>query len=232
MHVSPRVFAKQAAVAGLLFAFTGFASPAIHKHSTQTDAATACSCNSTSTASPKDIKAAQKEVDKAQKEFAKACKAEQHAAMKAQRKGDQAKASAKLEKYNAKLEKKQCELAQAQARLDLLRGNTAVAQNTQETESGIALSKPGPSVQPPEEPVPVPPSATEEDQSNIAETTPPPVPPPSTESTQTNESIASNSQQQDTETPRELPRTAGSLDLLGLIGLLSMGGSLSTFLRR
>src|SRR5947209_2468100 len=104
MHVTPRVSAKQAIVVGLLFAFTGFASPAFEaegKHSTQSAAAAGCSCASTSAANPKDIQEAQKEVNKAQKEFARACKAQQHAAMRAQRRGDQAKANAELEKYNA-----------------------------------------------------------------------------------------------------------------------------------
>jgi hypothetical protein len=42
---------------------------------------------------------------------------------------------------------------------------------------------------------------------------------------------ASNSQPQNEE-PKELPRTAGSVDLFGLIGLLSMGGYLTTLPRR
>src|SRR5262249_28628377 len=99
MYVSPRVSAKQAVVGGLLFAFTGFATPALQaegKHSTQANVAATCSCSSPSAANPKEIREAQKEVDKAQKEFARACRAQQHAALRAQREKDQAKANAKL----------------------------------------------------------------------------------------------------------------------------------------
>jgi hypothetical protein len=89
MYVSPRISAKQAVVVGLLFAFTGFATPATDaegKHSK--DVTATCSCASTSAASPKDVKEAQREVDKAQKEFARACKAQQHAALRAPREKD------------------------------------------------------------------------------------------------------------------------------------------------
>jgi hypothetical protein len=227
MYVSPRFSAKQAVVVGLLFAFTGFATPAIDaegKHSK--DLGATCSCNSTSAANPKDIKEAQKEVDKAQKEFARACKAQQHAALRAQREKDQAKANAELEKYNVRLEQKQCALSQAQARLNSLEGNTAVAQNTQETQTTIAVPEPAPAVQASEpEQAPLPPATPEVEQSTVT----PPATPPATEST---ESVATNTQSENTTVPSELPKTAGSLDLLGLIGLLSMGGSLSIFLRR
>src|SRR5262249_51991218 len=157
------------------------------------------------------------EVDRAQREFARACKAQQHAALRAQREKDQAKANADLEKYNVRLEKKQCALAQAQARLNSLEGNTAVALNTQETQSTVVVPEPAPAGQAPEpEQVPPPAATPEVEQSNVV----PPAAPPATEST---ESVATNSQSESTMVPSELPKTAGSLDLLGLIGLLSMG---------
>jgi hypothetical protein len=228
MLVSSRTSARLAVAVSLLFAFAGFASP-----EQVGSTATACSCQGTTSASTTDIRKAEKEVDRAQADVAKACQARQRAAMKAERSGDQAKANAKLEKYNAILQKRQCELSQAQARLNSLQGNTAVARNsTEETQTNIAEAEPAPVAPAPAPSIP----ETEQPQSNLAESAPPAPAPsaPSTESTQSNQptqSIASNSEPQNTE-PRELPRTAGSLDLLGLVGLLSMGGYFTTFLRR
>lgn len=209
MFVSSRVSARLAVAVGLLFALATFVPPAVRastsKHSAQEV--------TTDSASSKDIKKAEKEVDKAQQDLAKACRARQ----RAERKGDQAK----LEKYDAMVQRRQCDLSRAQARLDTLRGNTAVARNTVETQTDIAESAP---VTPPAE------AALPAPEPNIAEPLPPATPAPEQEQSNTStQSIASNSAPP---APTELPRTAGSLDLYGLIGLLSMGGYFTTLRRR
>jgi hypothetical protein len=186
---------------------------------------------------PKDVKKAQKAAEHAQHEAAEACKRQQKAVAKAQHELDEAEARAngRIEDANAKLQKRNDEYREEQAKLDSLSGgpNEAVAQTTPQTppesgmtqtpsESDIMRSKPEPE---PSAPVtqPTPQPNVESQAPSVAAPTPPPTPAPApapTESMQQPEQTRSK--------PTELPKTAGELDLIGLIGLASITGSYLT----
>jgi hypothetical protein len=164
---------------------------------------------------PKEVKKAQKEAEHAQHEAAEACERQQKAAQKAQERIDKAaaKGQADVDAANAKLQDRNSEWAEANAKLESLSGTTeAVAQTTPEAqcEPAITRAKPEPAPEPAVQPAPEP--KVEEEVAVIQPETPAPIEEPK---------------------PVKLPKTASPLDLIGLIGLLSLtGGSVSRFFRR
>jgi hypothetical protein len=183
---------------------------------------------------PKDVKKAQKAAEHAQHEAAEECKRQQRAAHKAQERVDkaQAKGTDEINKANAKYEQDRADAAQAQAKLDSLTGssNQAVAQTPSTNENDIMRSKPSETPMTPEAaplPAPAPMPAPE--------ATPAPAPTPAPESTirsKPEEAESTNMPEQTQQKPKQLPKTASPLELIGLIGLVSMtGGYLTRFFR-
>jgi hypothetical protein len=155
---------------------------------------------------------AEKANEHAQHEAAEACKRQQRAAAKAQQKIDAAyqHGTHEIDEATAKVNKRYSEWTDEYAKLNSLTGpNEATAQEQPQTqpepESGVTRTKPAPTPEATPE-TPMPPQVTP---APTPEVTPPAPPTPESK----------------VEQPKELPKTAGSLDLLGLIGLVSSSGS-------
>jgi hypothetical protein len=160
---------------------------------------------------PKEVKKAKKEADHAAHEAAEACKRQQAAVQKAQHEMDEARARAQdeIDKANAHLEHERSEYVDATAKLESLTGSSSEAVAEVKTEPPIEYrtqSEPEPVQAPIVESTPPP---TYQETIAILEATPAPTPMP--------DPIPE---------PRrtQLPRTASSLELIGLLGLVSMSG--------
>jgi hypothetical protein len=170
---------------------------------------------------PKDVSKAQKEALHAQHEAAEACQKQQKAIAKAQHELDEkyAKEQRRIDKANAHLNHEVSEFQEANAKYESFFGGPAEAtaevtpqpQPEQRAEVQPILPvapEPTPQITQPQQP---------EEIAAIIETTPTLAPPPTPEPT----------------TPTRLPRTAGEMTLIGLIGMVSLtGGYLTRFLRR
>jgi len=172
---------------------------------------------------PKEVKKSQKEAEHAQHEAAEACKRQQEAAKRAQRRIDEAaeRGQKDIDRAHAHLEHENGEWAEAVAKYNSLGGGSeSVAEETpqKETESATTLTKPEP--QPETQAIIIAPAPTPSVETPSAA--------PSTETAQNTEAP----QPQPKELPKQLPRTASPLELIGLIGLASMSGSLIRFFRR
>ncbi len=260
MYVSSRVAAWQLIAIALVIILGGFGTPALQAKSehksegcpqaqkecpapvlrqkpTLPPAETCCPVD------PKDVKKAQKAAEHAQHEAAEACKRQQKAVAKAQHELDEAeaRANAKIDDANAKLQQRNSEYQEERAKLESLSGpNEAVAQTNPQTQpdigttqtqpdTGVMRSKPEPQPAEPAQPAPsTQPTPSTDQNREMPSATPTPAPtpaPPAAPSMTESEQTQSK--------PKELPKTAGSLDLLGLIGLASMTGSyLTRFFRR
>jgi hypothetical protein len=167
---------------------------------------------------PKEVHKAQKAADHAQHEAAEACKRQQRAAEKAQRKVDeaQAKGNRDIDKANAKLERRKSEAAEARAKLDSLTGSSeSVAEAKSQPEADMMRSKPESTETPAAQATPQYPETntevpmTSEVRPEPAPAVTPPAPMP--EATQ--------------EKPKQLPKTASPMGLIGLVGLFSTSAS-------
>jgi hypothetical protein len=162
---------------------------------------------------PKDVSKAQKEALHAQHEAAEACKRQQKAIAKAQHELDDkyAKEQSRIDKANAKLNKRASELQEANAKYESFYGgpSEATAETQPQPESEIR-TKPEPT------PAPEPPPPPQVTPAPAPEVTPTPAP-----------EVAPSAPMPETrqEKPKELPKTASPLELIGLIGLLSSSGS-------
>jgi hypothetical protein len=160
---------------------------------------------------PKDVSKAQKEALHAQHEAAEACKRQQKAIAKAQHEIDEeyAKQQSRIDSANAKLNKRASELQEANAKYEGFYGGPSEA--TAGTEP-----QPEPEIRTKPEPTPEPPTPPEVTPAPAPEVTPTPAPEvaPSAPVPESN-----------LEKPKELPKTASPLDLIGLIGLVSSAGS-------
>jgi LPXTG-motif cell wall-anchored protein len=158
---------------------------------------------------PKDVRRAERANEHAQHEAAEACKRQQRAAEKAQARIDKAyeRGNQRIDDATAKVNQRYSEWQDEYAKLNSVNAGA---------ECCVTPSEPAP--EPTPEPAPAP------------EVAPPPVVViPAPEVTPAPAPIPEPPQ----ETPKELPKTASSLDLLGLIGLLSTSGSyLIGFFRR
>jgi len=168
---------------------------------------------------PKEVRKAEKAAEHAQHEAAEACKRQQKEAAKAQDRIDKAvaKGDHEVAEANAKLQTRTQEWSQANEEYAALtqqqQPQESVAE-VKETEIEIQQAKPTPV-----EPTPTPeaqaipePTPAPAPESTVAQAEPAPAPAP--------------------ETPKELPRTASDLNLLGLVGLLStMTGYLTRYFR-
>ncbi len=164
---------------------------------------------------PKEVKKLEKEASHAQHEAAEACRKQQKAAAHAQHEIDEAatRGQKDIDKAHAHLEHENGEWAETVAKYNSLgSGSESVAEATPTTAPECAAP-----VAPQPEPeaviiAPVPAPSVE-------------APAPPTETAQ----ITEPPQPQ----PKQLPRTASPLELIGLIGLASsMSGSLIRFFRR
>jgi hypothetical protein len=166
---------------------------------------------------PKEVEKAKKASLHAQHEAAEACKRQQAEAKKAQHELDEAHARAqqKIDDATAKAEHERSEWAEANAKLDSLQSsNEAVAQAPAPApECPVAEAQPAPSIEK-QQTIVITPAPSVESTPSVAELTPPaPMATP--------------------EPPKELPRTASPLELIGLIGLLSTSsGYLTRYFRR
>ena len=224
MHVLSRLTIRQVLAVALFITLTAFGSASLQAQKKSHDQGCGCrekpapqSCPQTlrekptapppvacCPVDPKDVSKAQKDAEHAQHEAAEACKRQQRAAAKAQKKIDQAyeNGNHEVDEANAKLEKRRGEYSEATAKLESLQSsNEAVASNTTTTEeSEIMRSKP--------EPVAPAAPAPSIETPSTSEAAPAPAPAP--EATQAM-----------SQPPKELPKTASPLELLGLIGLAS-----------
>jgi hypothetical protein len=167
---------------------------------------------------PKEVSKAQKDALHAQHEAAEACQKRQKAIAKAQHELDEkyAKEQARIDKANDHFNHEVGEFQEANAKYESFYGgpSEAVAEVTPQP-----VPQPAPEITRPE-PAPLaettPQQPTVEEQVAIVQ----PPPAPSTEAAPV-------------EKPKELPRTASPMSLIGLIGLLSMSGYTTTrFFRR
>ena len=158
---------------------------------------------------PKDVSKAQKEALHAQHEAAEACKRQQKAIAKANQELDEkyAKEQSRIDSANAKLNKRASELQEANAKYESFYGgpSEATAETQPQPEPEIR-TKPEPT---PEAPVPPQVTPAPEVTPTPAPEVAPPAPMPESK----------------LEKPKELPKTASPLDLIGLIGLMSSAGS-------
>jgi len=163
---------------------------------------------------PKEVAKAQKEALHAQHEAAEACHKQQAAIDKANRKiADQyAKQQKKIDKANAKLNDRAADLHEANSRYESFFGGSseAVAEATPQPAPEVKQPEPAPLAETtPEQP-------TVQDRVAILE-----IP------------AAPSTEPAPVEKPKELPRTASPLSLIGLLGLMSMSGYTTTrFFRR
>ena len=164
---------------------------------------------------PKDVSKAQKEALHAQHEAAEACKRQQKAIAKAQHELDEkyAKEQSRIDSANAKLNKRASELQEANAKYEGFYGGPSEASAGTEPQPEPEIrTKPEPTP----EATPEPPTPPEVTPAPAPEVTPTPAPEvaPSAPVPESN-----------LEKPKELPKTASPLDLIGLIGLVSSAGS-------
>jgi hypothetical protein len=163
---------------------------------------------------PKEVAKAQKEALHAQHEAAEACHRRQEAIAKAQQKLDDAYESAqdKIDSANSKFNDKASDLQDANAKYEAFYGGSG----TSEPATAEVTPLPEPTPQP-EMPTP------------SAEVTQ-----PEPQQQQTIATVIVPAQPAQTPEPaKELPRTAGEMDLIGLLGLASLtGGYLTRFFRR
>ena len=158
---------------------------------------------------PKEVSEAEKEALHAQHEAAEACKKQQQAIAKANHELEKkyAKEQARIDRANAKLNKRAAELQEANAKYESFFGPT-------EAEAAVTPQPEVQPVAPQPEPTPEPSAQVtqpqqQEEIATVVETTPAP------------------------EQPKQLPRTAGEMSLIGLIGMVSLtGGYLTRFFRR
>jgi hypothetical protein len=242
MYVSSRLATWQVLAVALLLTVGGFGAPvlqaqgsgcqkqqkecpppALREKPTMPPAETCCPVD------PKEVHKAQKAADHAQHEAAEACKRQQRAAQKAQRRVDeaQAKGNTEIEHANAKLEQRKSESAEAQAKLDSLNGpSESVAQAKSQPEADTMRSKPEAAETPAPQATPAYPEENKE-VPMTSEATPAPAPAevaPAPAPAMTPPAPMPETQ----EKPKELPKTASPMDLIGLVGLLSMSGAYLT----
>jgi hypothetical protein len=175
---------------------------------------TGCAVNS------KEFNKAEKEAFRTQKDALKARNKQQKAIAKAQHELEEktAQQQRRIDKATDHLNHEANELVEANAKYEAFFGgpSEAVAAATPEPqpepEPVIIRSKPEP--EPIAEAAPQPAPVVEEQQVVLLEPTPAPVTEPAP-----------------VEKPKELPRTASPLSLIGLIGLLSMSGYATRFFR-
>jgi hypothetical protein len=171
---------------------------------------------------PKDVSKAEKDALHAQHEAAEACKKQQKAIAHAQHELEEAtqRQQAKIDAANAHLNHEVSEFAEANAKYESFFGGpteaVAEAKPEAQPEPAIVQSRPEPepiaqAPAPVSEPAPV----VENKEVIIAEVTPAPAPTP-----------------EEPQKPKQLPRTASPLSLIGLIGLMSMSGYVTRFFRR
>jgi DNA polymerase III gamma/tau subunit len=161
---------------------------------------------------PKEVSKAEKEALHAQHEAAEACKKRQKAIAKAQQELEEetAKQQARIDKANDHFNHEVAEFNEANAKYDAFYGSPS----TEETAAVIVV--PQPEVQPA-------PPAPQPEPTPSAEITPP----------QQQEEIAAVIETTPAPEPKQLPRTAGEMNLIGLIGMLSLtGGYFTRFFRR
>ena len=157
---------------------------------------------------PKEVKKAQKANEHAQHEAAEACKRQQQAAEKAQQKIDSAyqKGNQKIDDATAKLNKRYSEWQDEYAKLNSLTGTTEATAEAQPQPAEVERTKP--------EPTPTAPAP------DVTIITPAPAPEPAPAP-----AVTQTAPEAPQEEPKQLPKTASPLDLIGLIGLLSTSGS-------
>jgi hypothetical protein len=160
---------------------------------------------------PEDVSKAQKDALHAQHEAAEACQKRQKAIAKAQHELDEkyAKEQARIDKANDHFNHEVGEFQEANAKYEAFYGTpteaTAAVTPQPEPEQRVEVT-PAPSVE-------ITPPQQQEEIAAVIVPTPAPAPEPTT--------------------PKELPRTAGEMNLIGLIGMASLtGGYLTRFFRR
>ena len=171
---------------------------------------------------PKDVHKAEKANEHAQHEAAEACKRQQKAAAEAQRKIDAAYAHGthEVDEATAKVNQRYSEWTEEYAKLNSLNGPGEATAETQPQPESEIRTKPEPTPEATPEP-PTPPQVTPAPAPEVTPTPAPEVAPPAPMPEATREK------------PKELPKTASPLDLIGFIGLVSMsGGYLTRFFRR
>jgi hypothetical protein len=166
---------------------------------------------------PKEVKKLEKEAAHAQHEAAEACREQQKAAAHAQKRIDEAvdRGQKDIDKAHAHLEHENGEWAEAVGKYNSLGGGEGVAQETPKTEPEAAATVTQPEPQPEAEAVIIAPAPAPTVE------TPSPAPTETAQNTEAPQPL-----------PKQLPRTASPLELIGLIGLASMSGSLIRFFRR
>jgi translation initiation factor IF-2 len=157
---------------------------------------------------PKEVKRAAKEAEHAQHEAAEACKKQQKAIAKAQHELDEemAEQQAKIDKANAHAEHERSEWYDALAKEQSFPTETVA--ETKAPEPEICRTKPEPA------PVVEQPAPVIIEKEVVVEAPPAPAPAP---------------EPAPAPAPEKLPKTASPMDLIGLIGLVSMTGG---FVRR